>query len=260
MLIVKPLVSSLRSVFIAALLLGAVAGAHAQVDDAEQQSVLAHLKQVRPDISYGGVEQSPIAGIYQVQIVGGPLLYVDKTGRFFIAGDLFEVVADGFVNRTEELREAELIAFNGERQALLASVKPEDMIIYAPEGETKATISVFTDVDCGYCRKLHREVPQLNRMGIAVQYLAFPRAGLGSNSYNKIASAWCADDPKAAMDTLKAGGSIDSNVCSNNPVAQQYELGHKVGVTGTPAIVLQDGSLVPGYMPAADLAARIGVK
>ena len=116
------------------------------------------------------------------------------------------------------------------------------MVIFPAVGETKGVVSVFTDVDCGYCRKLHQEVPKLNQMGIEVRYLAYPRAGVGSRSYQKIVSAWCAADPNKAMTQLKSGMEIPDVSCEN-PVAAQFDLGQQVGVTGTPAIVLEDGRL-----------------
>jgi len=144
------------------------------------------------------------------------------------------------------------------RQALMASVDVHDMVVFPAGGERKAIINVFTDVDCGYCRKLHQEVPELNELGVEVRYLAYPRAGIGSRSYEKIVSAWCSDDRKGAITALKAGEEIPDSNCTN-PVASQYELGHEVGVSGTPAIVLEDGRLLPGYMPADQLVQAIGI-
>jgi thiol:disulfide interchange protein DsbC len=132
------------------------------------------------------------------------------------------------------------------------------MLKFKPKGETRAVVSVFTDVDCGYCRKLHLEMADMNALGIEVRYLAFPRAGVGSPTYDKIVSAWCADDRNQALTDLKLGKDIPNRACPN-PVAKQYELGHDIGVTGTPAIVLEDGRLLPGYMPAAELAGLLGL-
>ncbi|MFT5670969.1 MAG: thiol:disulfide interchange protein DsbC, partial [Glaciecola sp.] len=115
------------------------------------------------------------------------------------------------------------------------------------------------DVDCGYCRKLHEEVPALNAKGIEVRYLAYPRAGIGSPSYNKIVSAWCAVDQQNALTKLKQLEPIPTNICAGNPVAAQFALGGKMGVRGTPALVLDSGRLLPGYMPADRLAAELGV-
>ncbi|MBK8993404.1 MAG: thioredoxin fold domain-containing protein [Gammaproteobacteria bacterium] len=227
-------------------------GAGARAEDPQAEVILKALSAARPDLQYEQPRPSPMAGLYEVQVKGGPLLYIDADGRHFIAGDLFAVQKSGFVNLAEQGRQKE-------RAELIAAVKPEDMIIFAPENP-KATIAVFTDVDCGYCRKLHSEVAELNELGIAVHYLAFPRAGLGSPSFRKIASAWCAKDPGAALTSLKNGEEIPENVCADNPVAAQILLGEKVGVNGTPALVLEDGTLVPGYRPAKDLAKLLGIE
>jgi thiol:disulfide interchange protein DsbC len=134
------------------------------------------------------------------------------------------------------------------------------MIIFAAAGETRGTVTVFTDVDCFYCQKLHREVPALNEAGIEVRYLAYPREGLGGASYRKIATAWCADNPQQVLTQLKNRQAVADNVCPGNPVADQYKLGQQVGVNGTPALVLENGELVPGYMAADALAKRMGVQ
>jgi thiol:disulfide interchange protein DsbC len=133
------------------------------------------------------------------------------------------------------------------------------MIVFSPKGQVKASVTVFTDVDCGYCQKLHEEVPALNAKGIEVRYLAYPRAGIGSPSYNKIVSAWCANDQQDALTKLKRRQPIPTNICAGNPVAAQFALGGKMGVRGTPALVLESGRLLPGYMPADRLAAELGV-
>lgn len=234
------------------LLGGMIMGAGARAEDPQAEVILKALSAARPDLQYEQPRPSPVAGLYEVQVKGGPLLYIDADGSHFIAGDLFAVQKSGFVNLAEQGRQKE-------RAELIAAVKPEDMIIFAPENP-KATIAVFTDVDCGYCRKLHSEVAELNALGIAVHYLAFPRAGLGSPSFRKIASAWCAKDPGAALTSLKNGEEIPENVCADNPVAAQMLLGEKVGVNGTPALVLEDGTLVPGYRPAKDLAKLLGIE
>jgi thiol:disulfide interchange protein DsbC len=213
------------------------------------------LESSRADIKVQSVTPSAIGGIYAVQLVNGPLVYASADGRHFILGDLFAVQGStkGFVNLAEQAR-------NGDRAKLLAGVKPQDMVVFSPKGKPKAVVSVFTDVDCGYCRKLHREVPQLNSMGIEVRYLAYPRAGIGSDSYQKLVTIWCAKDRQGAMTRFKNGESVASNSCKDNPVSAQYALGDKMGVNGTPALIKSDGELIPGYMPAADLARTLGVK
>ncbi len=211
------------------------------------------FKTVRPDWSIQSVQATPIDGIYKVQIANGPHVYSSASGEYFIAGDLYQVAPAGFVNHTEKERETG-------RAEQLANISVEDMIVFSPaEKPVKASIMVFTDVDCFYCQKLHQEVPDLNRIGIEVRYLAYPRAGIGSESYKKIASAWCADDQQTAITKLKNRQNIEENVCKDNPVARHFQLGHSIGVNGTPAMVTSDGRLIPGYQPALQLAQTLGV-
>ncbi|MEM8768439.1 MAG: DsbC family protein [Pseudomonadota bacterium] len=215
------------------------------------QALVDRLKALRPDIPIEGVSPSPLPGIYQLDLPGGTVFYGTADGRYLFAGDLYELGEDDLINLAE-------VGRIEKRQAIMADVATEDMVVFAANGTRKAAINVFTDVDCGYCRKLHQEVPELNRMGIEVRYLAYPRAGIGSPAYNKIVSAWCADDPNTAITALKAGEEIPDATCEN-PVASQYELGREVGVSGTPAIVLEDGRMLPGYLPADALAEAIGI-
>ena len=227
--------------------------AHAQDTSAaaEAAALVAKLKALRPDIPIEGVSKSPLPGIYALELTGGTVFYGTGDGRYLFAGDLYELGDDDLINLAD-------IGRADKRKELMAAVAVSDMVVFPASGETKAVINVFTDVDCGYCRKLHQEVNDLNNRGIEVRYLAYPRAGVGSPSYSKIVSAWCAEDPNAAITELKAGNDIPSQTCEN-PVAEQFGLGQEIGVTGTPAIVLEDGRLIPGYAPAAELAANIGL-
>ena len=220
--------------------------------DAIEQSVLSMLKTARPDIQFTFLGESPMPGVYEVQVMNGPLLFVHEQGEYLFQGGLLQVKETGIVD-TMEARQA--IA----RSEVFATRSTDDMIIFKPEGESKAIMNVFTDVDCGYCRKFHQEVPELNAMGIEVRYLAFPRAGIPSSSYNKIAKAWCAEDQQDALTKVKSGRSVDVEVCEDNPVAEQYAFGTQLGVTGTPAIILMDGTLIPGYQPAKKFAEVLGL-
>jgi thiol:disulfide interchange protein DsbC len=220
--------------------------------DAIEQSVLSMLKTARPDIQFTFLGESPMPGVYEVQVMNGPLVFVHEQGEYLFQGGLLQVKESGIVD-TMDARQA----IN--RSKIFATRSTEDMIIYKPEGESKAIMNVFTDVDCGYCRKFHQEVPELNAMGIEVRYLAFPRAGIPSSSYNKIAKAWCAEDQQDALTKVKSGRSVDVEVCEDNPVAEQYAFGTQLGVTGTPAIILMDGTLIPGYQPAKKFAEVLGL-
>jgi thiol:disulfide interchange protein DsbC len=241
----------------AGFLMALVGAAAAQVavaegaDAAGGDKLVAKLRALRPDIPIEKVSASPVPGIYALELPGGAVFYGTADGRYMFAGDLYELADDDLVNLAEAGR-------TEKRRDLMAGVSKADMVIFPAVGETKGVVNVFTDVDCGYCRKLHQEVPALNQMGIEVRYLAYPRAGVGSRSYQKIVSAWCAADPNKAMTQLKSGMEIPDVSCEN-PVAAQFDLGREVGVTGTPAIVLEDGRLLPGYMPAAELAETVGI-
>ncbi len=218
-----------------------------------QSAIKASFKASRPGLTLQSISASEIPGLYAVQVANGPVLYTTADGKYFVLGDLYQAAPGGFINLAERARE-------GGRAELMATLKPEDMIIFAPADQpAKAAIMVFTDVDCFYCQKLHQEVPDLNRLGIEVRYLAYPRAGIGSNSYKKIASAWCADDKQAAMTKLKNRQRIPTNVCPGNPVEAHFKLGQRVGVSGTPAMVTTEGRLMPGYMPALQLASALGI-
>ncbi len=212
----------------------------------------AKLLEARPDLPVISISEGQVDGFHEIVLDGGMTLYMSDTEDFMIAGDLFLVSENGLVNATENARTAQ-------RKVLLDSLDESEMLVFAPRPElTQATITVFTDIDCGFCRKLHQEVPELNRLGISVRYLAYPRAGLGSASYDKAVSAWCADNPKIALTKAKNGEPIEPATC-DNPVAAQMELGGAFGVTGTPAIFFESGFLQSGYLPAEEMARRLGI-
>lgn len=243
--------SLLFSLVLGQLLAFSMPASAAAVDQKIVDTITSKLESARRGMKVKSVEPSKIKGIYNVKVTDGPQLYVDETGSFFVAGDLYQITPRGFVNLAEQDRD-------GDRAQLMAQLDPKEMIVF-PAKEKKATITVFTDVDCFYCQKLHKEVPEMNKLGIEVRYLAYPRAGIGSASYKKIASAWCADNPNEALTKLKNKQNIPENVCADNPVAAQFNLGKKVGVTGTPAMVMENGRLLPGYMPADRLAKALGI-
>lgn len=219
-------------------------------DDSEA-AIRQTLAKIQPDLTVEAIGESAMPGLYQVQLQNGRLLYASGDGQFLVQGYLFQMQNGKPVNLTEQ-HETKATA------ALLSKIPAEEMVIFPAKGETKAHITVFTDTDCGYCQKLHSEVPELNRRGVEVRYLAFPRQGVGSHGYNTLVSVWCAADRQAAMNKAKSREDLPKADC-NNPVAKQYELGQAIGVSGTPAIVLADGTLIPGYQPAPDLA-KLAIK
>jgi thiol:disulfide interchange protein DsbC len=234
----------------AALLLCALySGQNAYSEDSGDAGEIAAIRELlastQPNMVVADVVLSA-SGLYEVTVESGQTLYVTRDARFLIPGDLYEARAEGLVNLGEMRR-------NVRRRELIAELDEADMIVFEPQGERKATITVFTDVDCPYCRKLHAEIEQLNGYGIAIRYLAFPRTGLDTETAAKMESTWCAEDRQATFTSATRGGDVALAECEN-PVASQYELGREVGVTGTPALVFEDGNIMPGYVPADQLA------
>lgn len=226
-----------------------------------EETILENLHKARPDINFGQPRPSMIKGLYQVQVPGGPLLYVTPEGDKFIAGEIFGIDANGF----SKIEDPYVIE---ERKKALAGLDGKSSINFKPQGKAKAVVYVFTDVDCGYCRKLHSQMhayneggqqkPGYNDLGIEIRYLAYPRAGIPSPSADKLISAWCAKDKQAAMTKLKADETVPNATC-DNPVATQFQLGGQLGVNGTPALFLPDGKLMPGYLPPEELARTLGI-
>ena len=188
------------------------------------------------------IKPSPLPGLYQV--TAPPMVfYMSKDARYVINGDIVDL--EKKVNLSSRERS---IA----KKAALDQLSEKDMIIYAPK-KVKHVVTVFTDIDCPYCRKLHNEMAQYNKLGIEISYLAYPRAGIGSDSYKKAVAVWCAKDRKKAMTEAKNGVAVAAKTC-DNPVAKEYELGQELGINGTPALVLENGQIYPGYAPPEQLS------
>jgi len=179
-------------------------------------------------------------------MLGNTLYYATNDGKYIMQGNLIELAT-----RTDLTEER----MKGIRKDLLGKVDEKDMIVFSAP-EERHVITVFTDIDCGYCRKLHKEVGDFNKRGISVHYVAFPRSGLNSPSFKKAVTVWCSEDRNDAMTRAKNGEDLAEVTC-DNPVGAEYQLGQQVGVQGTPAILLEDGSLLPGYVPAERLAAEL---
>ena len=194
-----------------------------------------------PGIEVGAVTRSPVDGLYEVALEGD-VVYISADGRYVLKGDLLEL--DSRRNLSAEHR-------GQVRLKALKAVPPETMIEFAPE-DTRHVLYVYTDVDCGYCRKFHQQVGELNQAGIAVRYLAFPRAGVGSESFTKTISVWCAKDRQQALTDAKAGKPVSPATC-DNPVKRQYELGQRMGVQGTPTLITDTGQELGGYVPTQQL-------
>lgn len=213
-----------------------------------ESNVREAIRAVAPQLRVDRISPAPIPGFRQV-VIGGQVVYVTDDGRYLMQGTLLDVPARRDMNE---------VAMSELRRDLLATVPAGDRIRFAP-ADPEYTVTVFTDVDCGYCRTLHGEMEGYLAKGIAIEYLAFPRMGPGSENFEEMAAVWCADDRQAAITEAKAGGTITGGNCTN-PVAMQYALGQRLGLTGTPMIVAADGSQLGGYVPPDRLRALLDEK
>ena len=194
------------------------------------------LRLVVPDApEYVGA--APFAGFREV-LLGGQVLYVSDDGRYLIQSQPFDL------KERKPAASAGLMAY---RAKLVASIPGQDRIVFAPP-DTRHTVTVFTDIECGYCRRMHQQIAEYNKLGIAVEYVAFPRMGPASADWVAMESVWCAADRKAALSSAKAGKKVAAKTCAN-PVAGQFAIGQRVGVSGTPAVFAADGSQLGGYLP-----------
>lgn len=226
-------------------------------EPADAAAVKQKLEAKLPNLKVKALETTPVKGVYQLEATTGQLLLVSSDGQYIIDGDLLKVEQEGVVNLTEKHRSTQ-------RLGALKELKDKDLVVFKAEGKEKAEVLVFTDTTCGYCRKFHTEIPQLNKMGITVKYAAWPRSGLMSPSGQTMTNIWCAGDRTAAMTKAK---TTNDNVtppagkaCDQNVIQDQINLGQRMGVQGTPAVFLKDGRQVGGYVPAAQLAAQLGIQ
>jgi thiol:disulfide interchange protein DsbC len=205
--------------------------------------VQASIAKLNPDLAVDGVLTTPVQGVYEVAI-GPRLVYMTGDGRYLIQGSISDV------EKREDLTEPRR---NAIRLSAINKVSENEMVIFGAK-DAPHTITVFTDIDCGFCRRLHSEIGNYNANGIRVRYLFMPRTGAGSESYQKAVNVWCAKDRQQAMTEAKAGKDLPAGNCKN-PVDSHMELAELIGVTGTPALILPDGELLPGYVPADRLKA-----
>lgn len=221
---------------------GTVAGAE-EMPAALQERLAGLVPGAQPD----QVRPSPLPGLYEV-LYGPAVIYVSADGRYAVRGDVLDLV--GGVNLTEERRK-------DARLAALERLGADTLIVFSPENKkTKHAVTVFTDVECPYCQRMHREIEEYLARGIEIRYAAFPRAGVPSRAYTTMVSVWCAQDSRQAMTDAKAGRAVPRKQC-DNPVQAHFELGRRLDVRGTPTLITDDGTVIPGYVPAAELARRM---
>ncbi|MFL6550606.1 MAG: DsbC family protein [Povalibacter sp.] len=198
-----------------------------------------------PGVKATDIKPSPVPGVFEVSL-GADTAYVSADGKYLFSGDLYEVGSR--TNLTEAGRTTS-------RSKALAKLDERDMIVFGP-ATAKYTINVFTDVECGYCRKLHSEIEQLNKLGVRVRYMAYPRAGPGTDDWAKMEAVWCSKDRNSAITKAKQGQAVDAK-CGATPVAKQYELGEEMGVRGTPAIFTASGDYIGGYLSPPDMVRQL---
>ncbi len=226
------------------LLISLLAGTgSAMAADQGEERVRASLGMLLPHLKIDSVAPTPIKGLYEVTF-GSHIIYVTEDGKYLVQGEITDLETREAIT---EKRQQEL------KKAVLAGLDEKDMIIYGDK-DLPYTVTVFTDIDCGYCRRLHSQVDEYNREGIRIRYLSYPRAGPDSSSGKAAMAVWCADDRKAALTLAKKGGKVPYREC-DNPVRAQYRLGEDFGVRGTPALVMEDGEMLPGYVPPKRLRA-----
>ena len=209
---------------------------------ADEAAIRKALSTFMPQGKVDSIKPSEINGLFEVTM-GTNIFYASEDGKYLLQGQLFDSEAKKSIT---ESKMADV------RKGALDKVGVQNMIIFKPE-TSKHQVSVFTDIDCGYCRKLHSELDQYMAQGITIRYLFFPRAGKGSDSYKKAISVWCAADRNKALTTAKKGENLDTKNC-DNPVDAHMQLGEEFGMTGTPMIITEKGNLLPGYVPAKQLA------
>jgi len=215
------------------------------VNKNDAQAVLNKLHTEFPQMQVARIENAPMNGFYQV-LADGEVFYVASDSKTMIIGDVIAIDKPQRANLTEDVRKTS-------RQDLIKSVPESDMIVFTPKNKTEHVVTVFTDVDCGYCRKFHSEIQTYLDKGIKVRYMAFPRAGINSDSYNKAVTVWCSANPQEAMNKAKLseGFKADTTLCAKKSIIDNsMNIVRKLGLNGTPALLLEDGTLIPGYMPA----------
>ena len=226
--------------------LALAASATVQADAASEAKVREAIKTLVPSAQIDSLVASKLTGFYEVTL-SGQVLYVSADGKYLVQGMVYDIA-----NKPDLTEEKKSVM----RQAALAGV-PKDRMISFPAKNEKHRVTVFTDIDCGYCRKLHQQIAEYNNLGITIDYLFFPRSGLNTPSYDKAVTVWCSADKLKAFTDAKAGVEQEKKTCDNNPIAADFELGQKLGVNGTPMIVAADGSQIGGYVPPAQMLERL---
>ena len=217
----------------------------APVASGEYDAARAALRKLAPGLTIDDIRHSPVAGVLEV-LSGGNILYITENGEYLFNGALVDTASGK--NLTEKRRASV-------RKQHLAALPKNDFIVFLASNE-KYRVDVFTDVDCAFCRKMHKQISAYNQLGISVYYLAFPRSGLNTPSYTKAVAVWCSENRREALTEAKLGQPLPARNC-DNPVASEYRLGVSMGIRGTPTLIAPDGTLLPGYLPPVQLLQRL---
>lgn len=239
---------------VVALSLSSVIGvAHAD-NTLGEPAIRASVSQNLPRVGVNAVNETQIPGIYQVELTTGEWIHMSADGKYILTGDLLRLQSGGVENLTE-------VARGAKRVEALKSVKNKDMVVFKADGEQKGEVFVFTDPTCGYCIKFHHDVPELNKRGITVNYLAWPRAGLQSPAGQTMVNVWCNKDRQTAMTRAKNKQAVPrpEGECSTEQIQSQIQLGHQMGVRGTPALYLKDGRQIGGYLAPDAMQDALGL-
>ncbi|MEO6155962.1 MAG: DsbC family protein [Thermomonas sp.] len=204
------------------------------------------LKDLNPRISIDQIGPAPFSGFREV-VASGQVIYVSDDGKYMLQGGLLDIA------QRKDLTE---VAMAKVRANVLKTLPTSDRIVFAPAGKPKHTVVVLTDIDCGYCRKFHSEIAEYTKRGIEVEYMAFPRAGIGSPDFNKMVAVWCAADRRKALTDAKNDRAVAMKTCTN-PVTMQHAAGMRMGLTGTPMILTLEGVQLGGYLPPEALQKRL---
>jgi len=242
-----------KTVTLLSLILLAAVAVTTQAQDESLRSKLVQAIEVASQNQLQILEIRPtvLTNIFEVELNTGEMLYSDISGDYLFAGDMYQTTDSGLMNLSAGIRQVRTLE-------KIAAIPEDQMIIFTPEVDIKASLTVFTDVDCTYCRALHRDMDAMLERGIEVRYMAYPRGGENADSYQKMISVWCSEDRHKSLTQAKNGQNLPEAECET-PVLAHYALGNELGITGTPALIFPDGRLIPGYVEVDQLAAMLQI-
>ncbi len=242
-----------KPVTLLSLILLAAVAVTTQAQDESLRSKLVQAIEVASQNQLQILEIRPtvLTNIFEVELNTGEMLYSDISGDYLFAGDMYQTTDSGLMNLSAGIRQVRTLE-------KIAAIPEDQMIIFTPEVDIKASLTVFTDVDCTYCRALHRDMDAMLERGIEVRYMAYPRGGENADSYQKMISVWCSEDRHKSLTQAKNGQNLPEAECET-PVLAHYALGNELGITGTPALIFPDGRLIPGYVEVDQLAAMLQI-